>query len=63
MRGLYSNVNGRSHKTRDDKAKCQECKRVYTDWKFIGRDLKCFRCHGVDVQDTPALITFIAENK
>lgn len=62
-KSVYSRVNGRGHRTLSDKARCQECGRVYIDWKFIGRDLKCFMCHGVDEQNTEALIKFIAENR
>jgi hypothetical protein len=63
MSSQYQRVNGRGHRSISQKAKCEECQQVYTDWKFIGLDGKCFKCHGVDEQNTQALVKFIQENK
>lgn len=60
---LYSRVNGRGHRTLSDKAKCTECKREYNAWKFIGRDGRCYQCHGVNLNDEQGLIKFIQENR
>ncbi len=67
---VYQRVNGRGHKTLDQKARCTECKVTYRDWKFIGKDEKCFKCHGIEEFEAPgslkaseAMIKFIAENR
>jgi hypothetical protein len=62
MASKFHRVNGRGHRTVSDKARCDECKQVYIKWDFIGKDGKCYQCHGVG-EDTASLIKFIAENK
>jgi hypothetical protein len=65
IHGDYTNINMRSQYAKNDKAKCEECERIYHDWKFIGKDGRCYRCHDivVDLNDQTALIQFIAENR
>ena len=44
MASKNARVNGRGHRTSDDKATCTTCKATYNNWKCLNEQGICFKC-------------------